>query len=354
MPSKRARRRAPASLAALAGGSATRPASARDIAALLDERLASQGVGLAAAQVGGSDIEIAARGRLREDALLEIGSISKTFTALLLADAAVRGALKLDDSVEDVLAPLPLRDSAGAPIRWIDLATHRAGLPRLPPNLLPKDGADPYAGYGLADLEAFVRGFRPTVPRDARWEYSNLGYGLLGQALARAANTTFADLLGRRVLVPLDLREVHLATPGRAAPRLADGHDQHGRPVPHWRFDALAPAGALLMPIATLARYAQAAIGDFDHPLREAFALALREHRAGPSPANPIGLAWLRGSLNGRIVHNHDGGTFGFASSLWLDTSRRRAAVVVANAFVEVNDLALHLLDGTVPLKERR
>lgn len=321
------------------------------IAGVLEERLKRQGVGLAAVRVDGARVVSVTRGRLGADALLEVGSITKTFTALLLADAVLRGELALTDAVEDALAPSTLRDSAGEPIRWIDLATHRSGLPRLPVNLAPKDPADPYADHGAAQLEAGLRAFRPVRRRDQHWEYSNLGYGLLGQALARAAQTSYADLLAARILRPLGLHDVQLATPATALPRRAQGHDAQGRPVPPWHFDALAPAGALLMPAATLARYAQAAIGAFDHPLREAFALALSVHGDGPTPHNPIGLAWIRAPLNGRTVHNHDGGTSGFAASMWLDAERQCAAAVVANAAVDVNDLALHLLDGSVPLR---
>ena len=65
-----------------------------------------------------------------------------------------------------------------------------------------------------------------------------------------------------------------------------------------------------------------------------------------------MGLGWMRAPLNGRILLNHDGGTAGFSSSLWLDPERRRASAVLSNALVEVNDLALHLLDESVPPKD--
>lgn len=89
----------------------------------------------------------------------------------------------------------------------------------------------------------------------------------------------------------------------------------------------------------------------FEHPLREAFALSLKEQAAGPSAINPMGLAWLRAPLRDRTVMNHDGGTFGFSSSLWIDPKRQRAAAVLANAFVETKDLALHLMEPAIPAK---
>jgi serine-type D-Ala-D-Ala carboxypeptidase/endopeptidase len=344
-----------------AAAQAAEPPPRPDARPVLRERLAVQGVGLLAVQVDGAHVRLTPAGRartggdpLREDALFEIGSITKTFTALLLADAVVQRRLALDGAVEEALPDQRLRDSTGEPIRWIDLATHRSGLPRLPDNLAPADPADPYADYGEDRLNDFLRRFRATRPRDSRWEYSNLGYGLLGHALARAAGSTYDALLRERVLKPLALNSAVLAGPGSAPAGLVDGHAADGKPVPHWRFGVLAPCGALLMSGADLGRYAQAALGVIDHPLREAFALTQREHAAGPSAINPIGLAWLRAPLNGRTVLNHDGGTFGFSASLWLDPANRRAAAVLANAMVEVNDLALHLIEPAVPPKDLR
>lgn len=329
--------------------------------ALLRTRLAEQGVGLVAVQVQGDRVDVAAQGlarqgdgaALRTDALFEIGSITKTFTALLLADAVVRGELKLDGAVQEALPQgVQLLDAAGEAIRWIDLATQRSGLPRLPTNMSPAIRTDPYDDYREADLLAFLKGFKPTLARGAQYGYSNLGFGLMGYALGRAAGSDYPQLLRQRVLQPLALNSAQLALPGRRFDGLVTGHDAQRQPVPHWHLDVLAGAGALVMSGADLGRYAQAAMGVTDTPLREAFALAEREHAPGASPINPIGLAWNLALLNGRRLLNHDGGTAGFSSSLWLDPSRRRATAVLANAFVEVNDLALHLLDDSVPAKD--
>ena len=333
--------------------------SSERTAALLKARLAEQGVGLVALQVDKGSVAIAAQGSagdgqpLGEEARFEIGSITKTCTALLLADAVVRRRFALDDPVESGLPPgLKLRDAADAPIRWVDLATHRSGLPRVPSNLAPQDLRDPYAGYDEAQLLRFLRHFKPTAARDTRWEYSNLGFGLLGYALGRNAGSSYAALLTERVLEPLGMTRSSLALPGRTIPGLIDGHDPEKRRVLHWHFDVIAGAGALVMPAADLARYAQAALEPDSTPLGEAFRLAQRRHGAGGSEINALGLGWVRAPLNGRILFNHDGGTGGFSSSLWLDPDRRRATAVLSNAQVEVDDLALHLLDESVPPKD--
>ncbi len=322
---------------------------------LLAARLAISGVGLVAVQTAQREFTVSVRGEahagtaLAPDAVFEVGSITKTFTALLLADAVVTGRLKLDDAIEDTLGSLKLRDKDGRPLRWIDVATHRSGLPRLPGNLKPATPHDPYADYGEAQLREFIGTHKATLPRQSPFGYSNLGYGLLGYALGLAAGKEYETLLKERVLQPLGLTGAQLALTGRAPPsKLVTGHSAQRQPVPHWHFGVLAPAGALLLDGATLARYAQAAAGAFTHPLEEAFALCLKIH-ATDDP--PTALGWLLGKAQGRWLASHDGNTFGFASALVLDPSRHRSAAVLSNSAVPVSDLATHLVEPSVPLQ---
>ncbi len=342
----------------LAASSAAIPALAQPEASalqkLLEARLKDDGVALTAGRLSGGKTEFAgaskAGPRPDADSVFEIGSITKTFTALLLADAVVRGELKLDDAVEAALPDgLRLRDSQGQPLRWVDLATHRSGLPRLAANMAPAKPDDPYADYDWASLRLFLQGWQPSVARDGAYGYSNLGFGLLGHALALREGTDYATLLTRRVLAPLGVTQ-HI---GFGRPGLLQGHDAQGKAVSAWHFQSpTAGAGALHASARGLLRYAEAALGGYEHPLREAFSLCLQRRAAGGTPNNPIGLAWVLASLNGRTLFNHDGGTGGFSSSLWLDPERSRASVVLANAQVAVGDLALHVLDDSVPLRD--
>lgn len=325
-------------------------------AGALRERARQEGRGFVAAQVSAQGVQLTSAGqRSASDAaepdagadLFEIGSITKTFTALLLAQAVLRKDFALTDPVEPVLG-LRLRDSQGQPLQWLDLATHRSGLPRLASNMQPRLAADPYADYGWTQLKAFLETWQPQVPRQARWEYSNLGFGLLGHALGLHAGKPFAALLHERVLQPLGLGDMRVAVPGDGPAGLLPGHDANGQAVPRWTFDTMAGGGALIGSARSLARYAQAALGLIDTPLAPAFELTLRRHADGSGPANPMGLGWTLGRLNGRRIANHDGGTYGFSSSLFLDLDQQRASLVLANAFVPVTDLALHLLEPSI------
>ncbi|MDT7838889.1 serine hydrolase domain-containing protein [Aquabacterium sp. OR-4] len=296
--------------AASAAASATVPVTAslstdERLALTVAQRARPEGVALIAARIDATGVRflpaVARSGpgqAIGPDSLLAYGSITKTFTALLLADAVVSGALALDAPVEAALPDgLRLRDRDGAPIRWIDLATHRSGLPRLPANL-DAQAADPYAAYDEAALKAALRDWQPTLARDQAWAYSNLGAGLLGQALAWRSGHTYAALLRQRVLQPLGLDDVQLAS--APVPGLLPGHDAQGRVVPSWTFGVLAPAGGLVGSARALARYAQAALGLVPHPLGAAFALALRLHADGPQPVNRMGLGWVGARLGTR------------------------------------------------------
>lgn len=374
-----------APLAALAlflpEGAATAQTTDARVKEILTQRIETdkQAVGLAAILVEGDKVRIVTHGAMgleksepiTPDTLFEIGSVTKTFTALLLADMVIKGEVKLDDPVEKWLPQglglrggLKLRDHTGAPIRLVDLATHRSGLARMPDNMPNGTRADPYVDYReqhllvyLKDREALVEtdGGKTTKKRDEAYAYSNLGYGLLGYVLGRAANTSYADLLQKRVLTPLGLNATYLDIPRGALSIYSNGHyldrDAALKQHKHWRFDVIAPAGALIMSARDVGRYAQAASGAIDTPLKAAFALTQKKYGDGISPMNPQGLGWILAPLNGRTVFSHDGMTGGFTSSLWVDPERKSAVAVLSNAANPVTDIALHLVEPSIPLK---
>ena len=125
---------------------------------------------------------------LDADSVFEIGSITKAFTAILLADMAERGEVKLDDPVAKYLpADVSIPERNGRKITLLDLSTQSSGLPRLPDNMRPADPRNPYADYSAAQMFEFLGRYQLTRDIGAQFEYSNLGVGLLGQALTRRA-----------------------------------------------------------------------------------------------------------------------------------------------------------------------
>ncbi len=178
------------------------------IDALIDQRIAGRsGEGIAIGVTGTSGHRVTARGPVGAatfdgNTLFEIGSMSKVFTSLLLADMVQRGEVALDDPAEKYLpagATMPMRD--GRKITLEDLATHRSGLPRLPDNLSFRDPTNPYADYSEANLLDFLGRYQLTRDIGSTYEYSNLGVGLLGYLLARRAGTDYETLLKRRITI---------------------------------------------------------------------------------------------------------------------------------------------------------
>ena len=179
--------------------------------------------------------------------LFELGSITKVFTALILADMVNRGEVSLDDPAARYLPPghrMPQRD--GRPITLRDLATHRSGLPRMADDMRSIGDPDgPFADYTEARLLAFLDRYRLSREPGSQWEYSNLGMGLLGYLLARAAGTDYETLLRARITGPLGMTDTLITLPPSQAARLAAPFDAYMRPVRPWDLAVLKAAGGI-------------------------------------------------------------------------------------------------------------
>lgn len=270
--------------------------------------------------------------RLSANTPFEIGSVTKTFTALLLAEMAQRGAVDPSDPIGRYLP-----DSVQAPafdgqsIQLQHLATHTSGLPRLPDNLSPPSMTDPYADYTAAKLYTFLDGFKLSHPPGAQYAYSNLGGGLLGHLLARRADTSFAALLRSRVLQPLGLDDTRFpAAPGSADAALAQGYASTG-PAAYWHWDVLAGAGALRSTPADLLRFLQMQLDAEGIPLASAIRETHRiRHRASKQLALTLG--WhVSTAPDGTRLYWHNGGTGGFRSFVGFIPGNDTALVVLTN-----------------------
>lgn len=282
--------------------------------------------------------------------LFEIGSISKVFTALVLADMVERGEVRIDDPVSRWLPGVKLPSRAGREITLVDLTTHTSGLPRLPANLDTSNVDDPYASYRVPDLYAFLAGYTLTRDPGTGWDYSNLGVGLLGHVLATRAGTSYEDLVRRRVFAPLGLKDTTITLSPAQRVRMATAHDAGLRPASWWGFDALAGAGAIRSTASDMLTFAAAALGG-DTPLKAAFARMTAVRRATGRPATMQLAGWVAVSANGRELLAHDGGTHGFRSSLMIDVAGKRAAIAWINGPHDVNDLAGHAVEPRIPLR---
>jgi len=284
-------------------------------------------------------------------AVFEIGSITKVFTASVLSDMVARREVKLDDPVANYLPRAVHMPVRGRPISLLDLATQVSGLPRLPDNLAPRDPSNPYADYSVRQLYEFLSRYQ--LPRDpgASYEYSNLGMGLLGHALALRARMSYEQLVARRLLTPLGMREtaITLTPPLRA--RLAPGHDEAGKVVPNWDLPTLAGAGALRSTASDMLAFLAANVDTSATPIGRALRQTHDPRQATDNPNLKVGLAWhILSRPIGNIVW-HNGGTGGYRTFIGFDPVRRIGVVVLSNFNRSVDDLGYHLLDESFPLE---
>jgi D-alanyl-D-alanine-carboxypeptidase/D-alanyl-D-alanine-endopeptidase len=284
--------------------------------------------------------------------VFEIGSITKTFTATLLADMVRRGEVQLAEPVAKLL-PLGTHvpERGGKQITLLDLATQSSGLPRVPSNLKPANMADPYADYTVRQLYDFLASYQ--LPRDpgAQYEYSNLGVGLLGLALARRAGTSYEQAIEARVAGPLGMADTRITLTPSERGRLAPGHDAAGETVPNWSLPTFAGAGALrstphdmmLYLAANLAADSATSIG---RDMRD----ARRSRRPTTIASQRIGLVWMTHQGAGEEIVWHNGGTGGYHAFIGFDPRRHVGVVMLGNNQVSTDDICFHILDPSVPI----
>jgi CubicO group peptidase (beta-lactamase class C family) len=291
---------------------------------------------------------------LNGDTLFEIGSITKVFTSLLLADEVERGEVALTDPVGKFLpAKVKMPERGGRAITLQDLATHTSGLPRLPTNMTPKDPANPYADYTFENLYQFLSGYQLTRDIGSQYEYSNLGGGLLGHALTLAAHATDYEALVRaRVTAPLGMPSTAITLTPEMKSRLAAGYGPQLDPVANWDLPALAGAGALRSTTNDLLTFLAANLGFVKTPLAAAMATMLTVKRPTGAPNLSVALGWHVLTTHGKDLIWHNGGTAGYRTFIGFDPAARVGVVVLSNAGTAAgpDDIGRHLLETELPL----
>ncbi|MEM6818837.1 MAG: serine hydrolase [Pseudomonadota bacterium] len=244
------------------------------------------------------------------DTQYEIGSITKVFTNLLLAEMVATGDVTdtttLGDVFGDEIAPL---NPAVRDITLLELATHTSGLPRLPVNMMFSNAVDPYAGYDAEKLKGGINLTRALQPLVKRYAYSNFGVGLLGHSLGRIDGEGYRAALKRRILDPLELEHAAFAI----------GDDRAvgwrgGEVVPNWTMtDALTAAGGLRASASDLGRFGEIMRGAAPWPLKQDRD-AGRKILADAGGNFDVSRIWHIARADSTPIYWHNGGTGGYFS----------------------------------------
>jgi len=265
--------------------------------------------------------------------LFEIGSITKVFTGVTLAKLAHDGVVKFTAPISLYLPPgVASPRKNGHEITLEQLATHTSGLPRLPPNwnATVTNELNPYLSYTAADLyQSLAQVQLSTVPGQTS-DYSNYGFGLLGQLLSLKTGLPYETLVRQTVCEPLGLTNTVIHLNAEQRDRLAPGHNPQGNIVPNWDMDALAGCGALRSNAHDLLTLLSANLETNNTPIYQALAEARKYHFKEFSGG--VGLGWqIAEPVDGRVVWWHNGGTGGYYSFIAFDRQNHVGVVILSN-----------------------
>ncbi len=264
--------------------------------------------------------------------LFEIGSISKTFTATLLAYYVNDGKLKLTDPLAKFLPDSVISNKALTDITIEMLSNHTSGLPRLPDNLLNHslDPLDPYRDYKKRDLFDYLKTAKLESKPGQKYAYSNLAVGLLGTILEQISGKTYEQMVEEIICKPLNLNNTAQHLSPEQSNNFVTVYNDQGKETPAWNFATLAPCGALRSTVNNLLAYATAQMNVSNTKLSKA--MQLTQQVTFTDKDLELGLGWHIIKIAGRPYFFHNGGTYGCSSYLVFNPQTKLAVVVLSNS----------------------
>ena len=282
--------------------------------------------------------------KVNENTIYEIGSISKAFTGILLAQQVLDEELQLEDKINDFLPHnIKIPTKGLKEITFGNLSDHTSGLPRMPDNFKPANPYNPYADYTVEQMYDFISNYKPIRAVGATYEYSNLAQGLLGHLLALNKNSNYEDLVIQTIAAPLGMMDTKITFTKKMLENLALGH-AGGKQVENWDIPTLAGAGAIRSSTSDMSKFIAANLGYVKSPIAEAMELShkVRHHKAGEMS---VALGWhiKNGELGDVIWHN--GGTGGYRAFSGFVKETGKGVVLLSNSTADIDDIGFHLLD---------
>ncbi len=275
--------------------------------------------------------------------MFEIGSISKTFTAGILAKMVEEGKVQLDDPISKYLPDGLGEWGDELEITLEELSTHTSGLPRLPDNMYMKmlmNMDNPYSKYTDEEMYKFLKKYEPIAKSERKAEYSNLGVGLLGHILALVNETDYETLTTQYISTPLKMDYTTITLNETHQARWADGHNMSGDPTSNWDLPTFAGAGAIRSNTSDMLKYLEANLHN-----KLAFAATHKKRKEFGEKVD-IGLGWILSTSKEDLpIIWHNGGTGGYRTFAGFSKEKDLAVVVLSNTAVSVDEVGMLLLD---------
>ncbi|WP_055443247.1 serine hydrolase [Lacinutrix himadriensis] len=314
-------------------------------------------VGIVVGVVDGDKVEYFSYGKtalengsdVDENSVFEIGSISKTFTTIMVADEVLKGNMKLSDPIQKFFpegVTVPTRNNRVITVK--DIATHSSGLPRMPDNFEPSNPNNPYADYTIPMAYEFMSHVELTRDIGSLYEYSNFGMGMLGHILELINDKSFEDLLVERIANVYDMKDTRVVFTDNMKAHLAKGHAK-GVEVENWDLPALAGAGAIRSTASDMVKYLNANMGMTPSPMYDAMKMTHEVAYKNEAQDFSMGMAWHYG-LDDTVVW-HNGGTGGYISFAGFLKGTNKGVVVLTNTQENINAIGFKLLGDTAVLE---
>ncbi len=261
----------------------------------------------------------------------EIGSISKTFTGILLGQALSDKKVNLIDDIRKYL-PEDCKNLVyvGNPIKLMHLANHTSRIPRMPSDFESQPNYDmnnPYKNYSKKMVFNYLKKLALDTLPGVKNEYSNLGMALLGIILEKVYNKTYEELVSEFITKPCGMKSTKIVMSENENKYFATGYNANGEPTTHWDLGDLAPAGGIRSTSADMIRYIKANMQEASEKFKLAHSATFN------TGSGTIALSWfvdINKKGNTQIWHN--GGTAGFSSFCGYINGKKLGVVVLSNS----------------------
>lgn len=268
---------------------------------------------------------------ITKNTVFEIGSITKVFTTLVLADMVFKNEIQLDDPIEIYLSGFKVPEKNGKKITIRHLATHTSGIACMPDNFHPQDMNNPYADYTIQNLYDYLSHcVLQSIPGE-QFEYSNIGMGLLGHILILRTGQKYEELVQSAICNKLGMKRTSISLTPEMQSNFANGHHL-GTIVEHWDIPELAGTGALRSTIDDMTQFLAVNMGVSESSITPLARQCHQRQYTLPTPEAAVGLGWMLLRQNDTELIWHNGGTGGFRSYIGFNSKIQRGIVILSNS----------------------